>query len=827
MELKGHQGPILSIDLSSKYLASASGDGSLRVWSLDNAGKLLKTIEGIFDKVNEFAAAECYSTPSFDPRGNLLAFAKGKAAIYVMDTSNWETKFKLTNQLITGGYSTCSFSLCGKYLAAGSATGEISIWNVADKMAIKGQYLGEDTHPITSLAWNPKNNGELAFCDKDGQLSTIVVKSREEKDEETEADADDLYEGIDSHQDNGEENGNAGDDSDDAENENCVSLEKLKNQTLKIENDSDGESSSASVKSMRTMSERYPVIKPFVVQPPFQPGSTPVTLEHRFMIWNHVGQVISHKGDENSIIAEFHDVTIHQSLHILNTLNHEMASLSTTCLALATKESPCRLVVIAFVSAGSKEWSTTMPDCEEIQAIAAGENFVAAATDAGFIRFFTTMGTQREIISVPGPVVALSASDNKLAVVYHSSNTCNKFSLMIVTLIGPTLMNRVVEIPLKPEAKLTWLGFSDMGSIILYDSTGRVTSYNIKRSVWYPIADMNEHAVGASDNFFIISVSESCQKIRATLCRGTSYPLTNPRPFVREFNYALPMCYMETEKSKLEEELIRATNFNIESSEKTIVEKGLKLFSSALNSELESRAYEIVELIGDKKLIELAARYASQKGRIHMSNKISKLLIDFEEKEKEKVTQLQALETDEDMFATAYEVQTSKALEKNAQDTSTPLIAPKPMITQRKLNPFKKSRASSDKIATTPTNSSLSHLTTKAIGFNQSSTNSDDENISAASNRSTDTPRPGNFSMWFIANKADLLSRNPNSTDAEIMKIGKNLYKELTQKTKHPDDMSSDADHSLNASTLNKRKLRMNDDEGGVSKLAKYGFAED
>jgi chromosome transmission fidelity protein 4 len=63
-----------------------------------------------------------------------------------------------------------------------------------------------------------------------------------------------------------------------------------------------------------------------------------------------------------------------------------------------------------------------MPECEEIQAIAAGDSFVAAATDAGIIRFFTTMGTQREVVALPGQVLALAAHDNKLAVAYHTSN---------------------------------------------------------------------------------------------------------------------------------------------------------------------------------------------------------------------------------------------------------------------------------------------------------------------------------------------------------------------------------------------------------------------
>lgn len=634
-ELKGHEGPVLHIDLSpNDQLASSSGDGTIRIWDLKKC-QMLKKFEG-FNRINSFPEAKIFSTPSFEASGRYLAYPKG-SIIHVLDTANWESKFKLQNDEVTGVYSVCSISKCGTYVAAGSLNGEVAIWNLVENSKLKGDINGEDDHPITSLAWNPKNNGELAFCDADGQLSTVVtgVKSNgffdDEADEEPnekgiEDDPDDLYNGIDFR-----------DDPADEDNDNCIALEKLKNKTLKtdiedIDSDDDDSKTIQSEPASRDGVTRYPVAKPFQVQPPFQPGATPIHLEHRFMVWNHVGQVISHSGEENSIIAEFHDVTVHPSLHILNQLNHEMATLSTTCLALATKQSPCKLVCIALVASGSKEWSTTMPDCEEIMAIAAGESFVAVATDAEVIRFYTTMGTQREVIAVPGPVVAMSASDNKLVVAFHTSNTCNKLSVMIITCLGLTMINRTVDMPLSPNTKLAWLGFSDAGSIITSDTAGRVLSYSIKKNLWYPICDMMTHISGASDNFFIISVSEREQKIRVTLCRGINYPLTNPRPIMREIDFCMPLGTMETEKSKLEEALVRASNFCINSSEKLIVENGLKLFSTAMNAELESRAYEIVELIGDKKLIELAAKYASQKGRIHMAGKIAKLLNDFEEK---------------------------------------------------------------------------------------------------------------------------------------------------------------------------------------------------
>lgn len=78
-----------------------------------------------------------------------------------------------------------------------------------------------------------------------------------------------------------------------------------------------------------------PVIKVVPLQVAFQPGATPISLEHRYMVWNSVGIVRAHKSDtENSIEVEFHDASVHHGIHITNYLNHTMASLSTTVLAL-------------------------------------------------------------------------------------------------------------------------------------------------------------------------------------------------------------------------------------------------------------------------------------------------------------------------------------------------------------------------------------------------------------------------------------------------------------------------------------------------------------
>lgn len=116
IELLGHTGPILHIDVSSKnMLASSSGDGTIKVWNLENSVKgtteVLKTFDG-FETVNEFSAATVFSTPSFDPRGQYLAFPKS-SSIHVIDTASWETKFKLLNSALTGSLTVCRISSCG------------------------------------------------------------------------------------------------------------------------------------------------------------------------------------------------------------------------------------------------------------------------------------------------------------------------------------------------------------------------------------------------------------------------------------------------------------------------------------------------------------------------------------------------------------------------------------------------------------------------------------------------------------------------------------------------------------------------------------------
>jgi len=52
--------------------------------------------------------------------------------------------------------------------------------------------------------------------------------------------------------------------------------------------------------------------------------------------------------------------------------------------------------------------------------ICLGSDWLAASTDQRIVRVFSVTGIQLQLFSVAGPVVSMSASDNKLMIVYHN-----------------------------------------------------------------------------------------------------------------------------------------------------------------------------------------------------------------------------------------------------------------------------------------------------------------------------------------------------------------------------------------------------------------------
>lgn len=135
------------------------------------------------------------------------------------------------------------------------------------------------------------------------------------------------------------------------------------------------------------------------------------------------------------------------------------------------------------------------------------------------------------------------------------------------------------------------------------------------------------------------------------------------------------------------------------------------------------------------------------------------------------------------------------------------------MISQKKCNPFKRGSSANN----SPSAPLLAHL--KCKSELHTNDNNSPANILKTQNSllSSDTPRPGNFGAWYVANKEELETNNPEMTNVELMKTAKIVYKNLTQKVKDTESPTS--------MPSSKRKLDMKED-ASISKLAKFGFVE-
>lgn len=784
--LQGHGGPVLGIDICNKgeLLASISGDGNLKIWNLSQSGTEVKSISGL-PKTNSFENAEHFGTPCFEPQSSKsLAYVHGKEVI-VLNTDTWEVKFTLSDERNKGEYTCCRFSKDGQFLAAGTTKGEISVFDFLRKQSLKTEAPSSECQSITSISWNTTGT-ELAYCDVTGQLGTLFRTkgcthgAAFADGEAEEIDFGDIEFNNDDNDGLASANGldandeSRGDDEDDG-----ISIERLKNQVMRkaggFSYEPDENTRDSLPKSIHSDIEPQPLVKSFKQQPAFQPGATPTHLEHRYLVWNDVGIVTAHtEGTDGSLDVEFHDASVHHSLHIPNYSNHNMASLSTSVLALSAENST-KLVCIALATSGNKEWSVTFPDCESTEALVATNKLVGVVTSMQFLRLFTVMGTQREIISIPGPVLAVAGHEDRIMILYHSAppgTLQQHLSAMLIQTSGMQLRTQHLTVPLTPERRLTWLGFSDCGSPVFSDSMGLLQLYSLKSQCWYPICDTLKQSQSVSNNYFIIAVSEHSQIIQAVLCRGSSYPMTNPRPMTQELTLQLPVCDIEVEKSELEDALVRASIMNMDNADKIIKETAIKLFALACRSEVEMRAKELIETIACPELLLLAVKYATKLGRIHLSDRLSELMPQLEEQNQRERQELHEFEQYNNV--TLSPVMRSQSPSFNNSASFGNRIAPKAMeLTQAR-------RASLKRFA----------MSNSPITFGKKSAI-----LSTTDRNSSQTPTPSNIGA--IESQENIPDKNAEKLDCvndeikEVARTPLNAVNPFAAKRKHSEIDSS------------------------------------
>ncbi|XP_011171190.1 WD repeat and HMG-box DNA-binding protein 1 [Solenopsis invicta] len=802
IELEGHEAPILGLSLDPKeqFVASSSADGSIRVWNIKEK-RIVHVWNNIFPKCNSFFTAKLYCTPSFKcTDGSCLAYPSNKDVV-IVERLSWKELYRLKCPTLKSELSICKFSECGTRVAASSLHGEIVVWDVETKEMI-GYLEHEQITKITALAWHIDHSNEIAFCDALGKLGCIDVISTSKPASEITFDSEKNEDVI--------ENDIALPDDDD-DDENVISLNKIK-ASINLEDDQKSQSDTDFEKPPCDTKAFVPNIK---LQSSFQSGSTPSHLLSYFMMWNDVGMVrcfSSEDGEECSIEVEFHDVTIHRSMHINNYLRHSLAALSTQALALscaASEDGPSKIVVIALQGwgSGNKEWILDLPEGEESECLAAGDNFIAVATSRRNLRLFMIGGTQREILALPGPIVTMNGLGNHLVIAYHAGigpTGDQNINLLWIQIQGVHLRSQTLTLPLSPASDLMWLGLSDARSPTIMDSDDIIRIYDKRSCQWRVLCDANVQGKGRADHYFIIGVSEYERNMRCILCKGSYYPPTTPRPIITEVPLSAPLCEPESEKTEKERKL-----WEIGSNLLDQTETMLTLIALACRSNLEYRAVDICEQIAPTKVIELAVRYALRVNKMALANKLEtiadgKIRSDSKDsKEEEEDT-----ENHHDNFANNgdFSIDSQEENDISLPSVKKPEIEIKPLTmsqTLKRKNPFLKAGSPS--------------LSPKGLAGLNSLPEKPQKpaltKVVPVKSKSKTESKEGSFVKWYNKNKKNLQEEFPEGNVDELTKIGLTRFKEETAQ--------SNADNTAGPSELfKKRKLSSSDNEHSEAKRA-------
>ncbi|KAM7321626.1 hypothetical protein ACRRTK_019718 [Alexandromys fortis] len=685
-------------DDSGSFIVTCGSDGDVRMWEDldDDDPKSINVGEKAFScalKVLNSLDGNDFLVKVVDVMDNSQQQAFRGHDAPVLSLSFDPKDIFLTLNIVT-------WSPCGQYLAAGTINGLIVVWNVETKDCME-RVKHEKGYAVCGLAWHPTcgricytdiegNLGILEnVCDLSGKVSSSKVSSRVEKDYNDLFDGDDTSSAGDFLNDNAVEMPsfskgiiNDEDEDDDlmlaadrlrrrshvlGDDENSADATMLNTGLHKEEGEDDQAGSIHNLPLTKSQRPFYDGPMPTPRQKPFQPGSTPLHLSHRFMVWNSVGIIRCYNDDQDSAIdVEFHDTSIHHATHLSNAFNYTMGTLSHEAVLLAcesTDELASKLHCLHFSSwDSSKEWIVDMPQSEDIEAICLGQGWAAAATTALLLRLFTIGGVQKEIFCLPGPVVSMAGHGEQLCIVYHRGTGFDGDQCLGVQLLELGQKKKQVlhgdPLPLTRKSHLAWLGFSAEGTPCYVDSEGCVRMLNRGLgNTWTPVCNIREHCKGKSDHYWVVGIHEHPQQLRCIPCKGSRFPPTLPRPAVAILSFKLPYCQTATEKGQMEEQFWHSALFHNhldylakhgyeyeESTKHQAVKEQqellMKMLALSCKLEREFRCVELANLM-TQNAVNLAIKYASRSRKLILAQKLSELAA-------EKAAELAETQTEEE-----------------------------------------------------------------------------------------------------------------------------------------------------------------------------------
>uniref|UniRef100_A0A8C2WQY4 WD repeat and HMG-box DNA-binding protein 1 n=1 Tax=Cyclopterus lumpus TaxID=8103 RepID=A0A8C2WQY4_CYCLU len=686
--LRGHEAPVLSVTFDPKddFLASASCDGSVVVWNIEEQSQLIRW--PLLQKTNDVSNAPSLCRLAWQPAAAEFLAVPVETKVHLYERGSWNHVSTLSDDLLTQLVNVVVWSPCGRFLAAGGVGGSLTVWDVSSKLCVERQ-KHEKGFTVCGLAWSPSGS-QLAYTDTEGCLGLLdglgsSGSSSAAKDFDDLFDDDDdrpMDEGLSDGHSPGKKPHEDDEDEDDfhvpatgrarnrgaiLDDENSLDAGSVTLSRDKYDVADGGAVLPAAAAPAPPLRPAYEGPLPTAPQKAFQPGSTPAHLTHRFMMWNSVGIIRGYNDEEdNAVDVEFHDTAVHHAMHLTNSLGHTMADLSQEAVLLAcpgTDELASKLQCLHFSSWDTnKEWMVDLPPGEDVRALCLGRRWAAVATSALMLRLFSIGGVQREMFSLPGNVVSMVTHGEQLLIVYHRAPGFDGDQALGVQLLQvgrrPKQLIHGEPLPLSPRTHLAWLGFSAEGTPCYVDSDGVVRMLNRSLgNTWTPVCNTRETCKSKSDHYWVVGIHENPQQLRCIPCKGSRYPPTLPRPAVAILPFKLPLCQTSTEKGLMEEQYWRSVLFHnhfsflsssgyeVDEEQQTRSQKEqqellMKMFALSCKLEREFRCVELAELM-TQNVVTLAVRYAARSRRMALAQRLSELAL-------EKANQMQEEEPEEE-----------------------------------------------------------------------------------------------------------------------------------------------------------------------------------
>nr|ABA18100.1 transducin/WD-40 repeat family protein [Olimarabidopsis pumila] len=585
--LKGHKGPVTGLDFhpNGELLASIDSTGTVLCWELQN-GIVSFTLKGVAPDTG--FSTSIVNVLRWSPDGRTLAVPGLRNDVVMYDRFTGEKLFALRGDHLEA-ICYLTWAPNGKYIATSGLDKQVLLWDVEKKQDIDRQKFEER---ICCMAWKPNCNA-LSVIDVRGKygiweslvpssmLSPIVgipdilpKKRNEILDFDDELD-EELYAASESLNDSLV-------DSDGGESHH-TSRKRLRKKTF-IEDDGDAYeelndgSSLPSASEYRKKSHRAhrekqgagsgafkSIAAPtkYKMQSPFQPGATPLEPGKRtFLCYNMLGCIttIEHEGNSR-IETDFHDTGRGPRVSsMIDIYGFTMASINESGCVFAN---PCKgeknmsvLMYRPFRSwASNSEWTMRF-EGEEVKVVANGAGWVAAVTSLNLLRIFSEGGLQKHILSLDGPVVTAVGCKDHLAVVTHvsdclpSNEQVVEFRVFNISKMTQELKGRVA---LTPGSRLTWIGFSDEGSLSSYDSKGVLRVFTSQYGgSWIPIFSKEKKH---EENYWVVGLNTT--SVYCIACKHPEiFPQVTPKPILTILDLSLPLASSDLGAASLENELM-------------------------------------------------------------------------------------------------------------------------------------------------------------------------------------------------------------------------------------------------------------------------------